>query len=269
MHKQRQRSVLVKQVLVKEDQSNAVRQHKDNAIDCDKECNWVIKRAMLHKQQVLLGLEFYKLSTIGKKPISMQLLRDHVLAHLRHVKRNDHLSNVRELFEMARRNYGAFPVVMNLIEDCQDSLVGEQFNLPPVTRRQESSASNSSRTASTRPPPPMEISTATLEKMEIRVQRRSKSIYLRSASIRGGNSYEEIAASIRIPAPAPSTTSGEDEEDEEDKEVSQRKLQSASVHRGNNYEEIATRRTSRIPAPIRQQQDSNTPPSTAQVRFSH
>ena len=152
MHKQRQRSVLVKQVLVKEDQSNAVRQHKDNAIDCDKECNWVIKRAMLHKQQVLLGLEFYKLSTIGKKPISMQLLRDHVIAHLRQVKRNDHLSNVRELSDMARRNYGAFPVVVNLIEDCQDSLVGEQFNLPPVTRRQESSASNSSRTASARQP---------------------------------------------------------------------------------------------------------------------
>ena len=217
MHKRRQREALVKKVLLQEDQSNTVRRHVDNAMDCDKDCNWVVRRAMLHKQQVLLGLELYKLSSIGKKQMSKLMLKGHVMGHLRHVKRNDHLSNVRELFDMARRNYGAFTEVISLIEDCQASLVGKQFDLPPVTNRQESSAGNLGCKEGTRPGPKLQISVATLEIMENRAQRREMSRQLRSASLRRGDTYEDIAAEYRrSPAPvrqqlqdsdAPSSTS--------------------------------------------------------------
>ena len=172
MEKRQKREKLVREVMVKPDQSNAVKKHLDDATYCDKNCNWVICRAMLHKQQVLLGFELLKLSTVGRQQISKKLLTDHIMGHLRLVNRNDHQSNTRELFDLLRRNFATCQVVLEGIEDCQQSLVGDQFNLPPLTRPEETSASGVR--AKSRPPP-LEVSIATLERMEERVARRDKS----------------------------------------------------------------------------------------------
>ena len=172
MEKRQKREKLVREVMVKPDQSNAVKKHLDDATYCDKNCNWVICRAMLHKQQVLLGFELLKLSTVGRQQISKKLLTDHIMGHLRLVNRNDHQTNTRELFDLLRRNFATCQVVLECIEDCQQSLVGDQFNLPPLTRPEETSAKGVR--AKSRPPP-LEVSIATLERMEERVARRDKS----------------------------------------------------------------------------------------------
>ena len=105
-------------ILIKRDQSNAIFERKDTAIDCCKTCIWVKRRALFHSQQVIIAIKMLDLKIVTN------FLEGFIVGHLRDVNREGYF---KEFLLFLRRNFESQSAQ---IDTWQSEISGNQLDFP-------------------------------------------------------------------------------------------------------------------------------------------